>query len=333
MSFSAITQHMAEIEDRNICSGIVLGVNVNSGCNMLDVAGRYCSYCAITQCNERGNEEVLSREQFTQAIYGATKVTGYSLEGVTVCGDEPTISDEVFYERTVPVLTAAKHVGTRYGLITNGFNLLKYQDDLLKLEADISVSLDAVGENNDRFRGGYYQVLNNLTCASAALKEKITIASVMKPGREEELEPLLDVIVELGIKKWVLSCLVRFRDATFAAVSRDTFCFLDMLAKKARKYGIELLFDYHGKDAVSTDFLRTVRKPRSIHLVRLCYDSEISVESHIFNESQRACKWITDNCISIIIDRLIYQELYSRNLGFAGGCYFAVSSPLAEARK
>ena len=330
MSFTAITQHMAEIEDDMHEKGIVLGCVVNSGCNMKDIAGRYCSYCAITQRDERDKADLLDGEAFKKAVYGATQVPGYPLLGVTVCGDEPTISPDVFYGRTLPILKTANDLGIRRGIVTNGLTLLDYAQDLIEAEADVSVSLDGVGGDNDLYRGGYATVSTNLRQLPSDMINRLTIASVIVPGKEHHLEPLLDVIAERGIKKWILSCLVRFNSGTFARIPRETVDYLDRLASRAKRYGVELQLDYHGVQPLSVDSLCVVRKPSDVFLLRLTYHGECTLDRGVFKTDGIMRKWSPHRDFTEFASGLIYSEHTNRKTVHHGNIFFTKKPALVE---
>ena len=301
MGMSDTTHHLDWILENGYSQGILLGFVVNSGCNMKEVAGRHCAHCAITQRNERNLPVRLSGEDFVKALRDVATRNGMydhgNLLGFSVCGDETLNDDEVFYQRSLPLLQEAQNLGTRRSLVTNGFNLSKYMHELAQTDCFITVRLDGVGADNDRTRGGYDRVIENLEQAAPVLGEKLSIGSVLYPGREQQLEPLLEILVRYNITRWMITPLIDFGRQRCTKLTAENKQFLDRLGKAATRHGIQVLLEYHVDESLWLDYVTTVIKPRHVHVVRLTFNGTVNAADSIFvPKDVQERLWNPQNC-------------------------------------
>ena len=113
-------------------------IKLTNNCNML------CKMCGQRIRNERYNKSNLNFDKIIN-FFDA------DIEGDNVClwGGEPLL-----YNQLIEVVTFFKSKGCQVGIITNGYYLEKYVQDLIDLKIDyITISIDGPREIHNKIRG------------------------------------------------------------------------------------------------------------------------------------------------------------------------------------
>lgn len=199
---SAFLRQLADLPERDLLTLVLPG-----GCNLK------CSWCAVNALQERveGNTS-FQANNYRELISGLSQEN--LLSGVAIVGDEPLL--DVAWPVARDILDCADQHQLPSALITNGTKLSERSRELAMRHNQILLSLDGTGGHHDRTRrvdGAYDALIRGLQSASElpALRDRITIASVVQPGKFDYLDSLPDVLNRYGIKRWALSPQIQFR--------------------------------------------------------------------------------------------------------------------------
>mgnify|MGYP002622359754 CR=1 FL=1 len=318
MAYTNSTSLLAHTLDNGADDGVLLGFELYPGCNMKEVAGRYCPGCAITLRKERDQDVLLETKDYLQCIdecltegklWGSFGGFG-TLQGCTLVGDEVLWRDIVFQDRTLPILKHLKKHSIPSAIVTNGFLLHERLHDLLDVDVDhITVSLDGVRADNDALRGGYEYVIDNLVKTHRALGKKLSIGSVVHPKRYRNLGPLLDVLKRFDIRTWTLSTFIDFKKgAQDIQYDKQVLDYINELGKKARTQGIRVLFEYPKNEPVGFN-VEVVRKPESMNIYRLSHDGTVQTGTNLYEAiNGNSSQWTPSEGSFKDIARCAYQS-------------------------
>ena len=205
MAINAVTaflQHLSDLPDRDLLSLVLAG-----GCNLK------CSWCAVNARQERiEGRAVFRAENYRELISGLAEEK--LISGVAIVGDEPLL--EPAWPVARDILDCSEFHLLPSALITNGTRLAERSHELASRNNQILVSLDGTREYHDATRrvpGAYDALTRGLEAAAQipALRDRITVASVIQPDKFDYLDGVAEVLSKYGVKRWSLSPQIQFR--------------------------------------------------------------------------------------------------------------------------
>lgn len=312
MSVSAVTGQIDDVQDMSISRSRLVGYVVNPVCDMKLKGGqnRFCDKCAISGRKlERHQERRLSVADF---IYANSLLQGHA--HVTLCGNEPLYYDggvDDFFDNSLLILRDLHDRHMKRGIVTTGFGLERCKGPLKEVGADISISADGYGDVNDVFRGGFALLDENLQRSHRYLRGKLCIATVLhqpivrdgrviRLGNIDALDQMIEWLARYEITEWAFSMFIDYGavhalpELTDATVEK-----IYEVASKARKHGIHVMLEYHGKRRFPgwyRDIVDILRVPRNAIIARLGYEGTLDVGHDVFRKiTDDAPLWIPDD--------------------------------------
>ncbi|MEM7620659.1 MAG: radical SAM protein [Pseudomonadota bacterium] len=288
-----------------------------------------CPFCVVKQRKE-ALQHVLSVSDYVSFIDDL--VVDDSVSAISIQGYEPLLPESWAY--TKAIMEAARDYELPRSFITNGTYLAEKADDVLALNVTgISVSIDSgEAQHHDKLRGlqgAFQQTLNGLETImrkDSTFSEKITVSSVLIPGRRHLLQNLPERLSDLGIKMWSLSPLIKIgKQKVGGPVGDNQQIFEDVLYLRewAAKYNISFALDdelhslsQDGFSQDNVDFselaIRTLERPEG--LVRLGPDGACSLGSDVLREvGAHSFIWQRDKILPSKFLKLIQDEKYNMN--------------------
>lgn len=260
------------------------------GCNLA------CPFCYIKQRREDQAATHLTPEDYSRFI--KESVERHPIAAVCIQGYEPLLDASFAYTRSI--LATGRWLGLKTSLISNGTNLAKWVDALALLAPDrLSVSLDAASAaEHDKQRGkagAFDATVHGLNAAVAQLptETEIAVTSVLIPKRRHQLDAMPALLADLGIKRWVVTALLKVGRETIGGPvgeRRRIFSDLKILQQEAARYDIEFVADDEfGKLTVCPDdrtatSLRIHRLARPGHIYRLSPNGQCSRGTDLLRE-------------------------------------------------
>jgi hypothetical protein len=169
----------------------------------------------------------------------------------SIQGYEPLLEESWPY--TCAILDAAKRRSIRSSIVTNGTHLVRRAGQLVELEpTGITVSIDGgKAEDHDRMRGvtgAFDATVQGLTTLGSILgsMDRVTISSVLMPGRRALLAEVPALLSNLGIQHWVVNPLLRIgRNTVGGTVAPDERVIDDLnwLGDIADRHNIKVALD------------------------------------------------------------------------------------------
>ena len=277
---------------------ITFVVPAPNGCNLA------CPFCYVRQRQEDQASPNLVPEDYSRFIKEAAG--HYSIAAVCIQGYEPLLDASFDYTRAI--LATGRWLGLTTSLISNGTNLAKRVDALAVLQpARLSVSLDAArAAEHDRQRGktgAFEATVHGLKTAVKHLPTatEIAVTSVLMPKRRHQLDAMPALLADLGIKRWVVTALLKLGKETIGGPvgeRRQIFNDLEVLQEEASRYGIEFVADDEfGELTVCPDdrtaeSLRIRRLSRPDHIYRLAPNGQCSKGIDLLRELPKdAPRW------------------------------------------
>lgn len=252
-----------------------------------------CAHCAIRQRSETSDHK-LTPEDYSYFL--ADVVAHVPSAIASIQGYEPLLPES--WEYTFQILQAAKRCSIRSSLVTNGTNLEQRAADLAALTpAGITVSLDASSPDaHDQLRGksgSFERTVQGIMTFGAlpGCSKKLTVSSVLMPGRRHLLEDMPALLAKLGVQHWVVNPLLRVgRLQVGGTVARSSEVIADLLVLGdiATRHGIRLTLDdelgtlsSQGQD-YNTFIIRRFARPDG--LLRLTPSGACSVGTEILRK-------------------------------------------------
>lgn len=206
-----------------------------NGCNL------NCSFCAIAQRGE-ATESRLIHADYVRFL--TETLTHFKVGRVGIQGYEALLPET--WPLTRELLRMAATCFCETSLITNGVLLEKHVPELAELLDSATVSLDSDrAEIHDTLRGvkGAHEkaVVGLRALAKAFAGRRVTVASVLFPGKAHHLVAMPELLSSVGVTEWLISPLINFRKGEHvpeAAFIRETIL---SLAEKASRYGVRVL--------------------------------------------------------------------------------------------
>ncbi|NJM34529.1 MAG: radical SAM protein [Rhodomicrobium sp.] len=202
MGYAALT---AFVDDDHLPpSRLVITAVLPGGCPL------NCPFCIVNLRDERRERSYLTPDHLTGLLDAVA--TGGLLGGAAIVGDEP-LQDHCW-----PMAKA--FLGNAIGkqrptaLITNGYNLADFVDELRSLDGTkILVSLDAASEEHDAIRrkpGAFARISEGIRLAASdpALRERLSIAAILMPSNIEAIKGIIEFTAANQIPQLLLSPLL-----------------------------------------------------------------------------------------------------------------------------
>lgn len=172
-----------------------LFMEVTRSCNLA------CAYCG-SSCTGRTPEGEMTSAQWVEIIKQIAEDFEPRTIMVAVTGGEPLIKEGIF-----DIFAALRDHGFRYGMVTNGQLLDRDKADKLVISGigSISLSLDALPEENDRLRGrgvfeGVKTAVANLK--AAGYKGKLEIISTITKPTVQTLDQMRQLVAQMKVPLW-----------------------------------------------------------------------------------------------------------------------------------
>lgn len=229
-------------ELRDISKGLALTfVTPAVQCNLS------CSFCAIRQRRET-QDPVLTPTDYAYFIDDVASSEAVAI--VSIQGYEPLLTESWIYTETI--LRTAQRRQLPSGLVTNGILLRDRCDELVDLKpTGITVSIDSADEEiHDRIRGrtgALARTLDGIRALTRVMQtDRLTVNSVLQPGRRAFLDDMPMLLARLGIRYWVVSPVLKIGRATPGGPvgsSRTIVEDLLRLREVAACSGIQLMLD------------------------------------------------------------------------------------------
>ncbi len=147
-------------------------------------------------------------------------------------------------------LGRAKESNAPTALISNGYNLVDFADELRQLDnTKILISLDAASEKHDEIRrkpGAFARITKGIERAAGdpELRERISIATILMPGNLETIDEIIDFTAAHKIPQLLVSpLLTSSRTAPLQVhprIMRDAWDALPALMRRAADAGVKL---------------------------------------------------------------------------------------------
>jgi molybdenum cofactor biosynthesis enzyme MoaA len=221
-------------------SGIILTAVLPGGCPL------GCPACIVKQRDERRDKSYLSGEHLFAAL-NALERRGL-LGAAAIVGDEPLQAH--CWPLAEAFLSSADDYGVQTAIITSGYNLADYIEQLSELgRTKIVVSLDAVGEQHDNIRrkpGAFARISEGLRIAKddPDLLKRLAIATILMPGNRDAVKDVINFTADMGIDQLLLSPLLTSSRMTALSVHpkimKDAWQDMPALLEQAELVGVKL---------------------------------------------------------------------------------------------
>jgi pyruvate-formate lyase-activating enzyme len=281
--------------------------------------GMSCAHCFITQRDEQVEKSVLNPSDYAAFIRSAASTR--TIAAVTVQGHEPL--DPASLPWTEAILATGRDVGAETGLVTNGLYLADSIEILKRFGCGgVTVSIDAdSAAQHDRLRGrpgAWQNAMNGLALAMKELPDAVIVVnSVLFTGRAERLAALPGTLAKIGVRRWSVSSLLRFRRHGIATVhGAPAQIHRDMayLSAAAAAAGIEFYAEDEfsllqasyadkslGNDMLPNITVRTLSRPEG--LLRLTPDGKCAFGLGVLRvDHQQSLVWNPESDVPTFLD-------------------------------
>ena len=251
-----------------------------------------CKWCFIKGRKESPkNSKVLSVFDYLSFVNEFSKKSSVDL--LSLQGYEPLL--ENCWEYTRSILEFSNRQNLLLSLTTNGVNLEKYAPHLLnhpQLKL-ISVSVDSAEakfHNAIRGKHAFERTLSSLKAASKnpEILNKLSVISVLQPGKEGYLREMPKLLSSLGIKEWVINPLINIGSKNFG--SKIIYSNFDEavleLSNLAAEENIKFIVDDELQslpNSSASQFYRQLNNPN--RLIRLSPNGWLSAGKDILSDS------------------------------------------------
>ncbi len=238
--FAAIPEYLPYTFEKTVLTFIVPAPN---GCNL------NCPFCYISKRKEPATISKLKPLDYDYFIESSSE--GLDVGAICIQGYEPLLPESFDYTRTI--LNAGRRLNIPTSLVTNGTNLERWVRELANLmPAKIAVSIDSSNASiHDKTRGktgAFEQAMRGLRLAAAdpVLQSRLTLASILMPGKHERLLGMPTLAEKLGISHWVVTALSHVGQDDIGGPVGDrgrTISDLLILKREAERCGINFVVD------------------------------------------------------------------------------------------
>ena len=272
-----------------------------------------CPGCIVVQRKETRSSASLSVDDHLTFVRSVVAMRSVGLIGAQ--GYEPLHNNA--WGTTEALMQLGRDMGIQTTLVTNGVELSRRLSDLMRLDVSgITVSLDSADQKlNDWSRGhvGAFELtMNGLRAiAISPLRERVLVASILRPGREKALDGMPALLASLGFNTWIVSAQLRFGKNSGGPVDdRDNIVReLLRLERIATAQDISMLVDDEFESifveqpgVIDFASARVRRLKRSAGVVRLAPDGSLSYGTDILTRvAADTVRWTptTDPCDAI----------------------------------
>lgn len=202
MGYAALTAFVEK--DRIPPSNIIITAVLPGGCPL------NCPFCIVNKRDERREQSYLSTDHLT-SVLASIERRGL-LGGAAIAGDEPL--QPHCWPMAKAFLSRAIESRVPTALITNGYNLIDFVEELRKLnKTKILISLDAASEKHDEIRrkpGAFARISEGIRLAAShpELRDRLSIATILMPGNLDTIYEIIDFTANHKIPQLLLSPLL-----------------------------------------------------------------------------------------------------------------------------
>jgi radical SAM protein with 4Fe4S-binding SPASM domain len=155
-----------------------------------------CVHC-YSSAGDKDPAEVLTTEQAKSFI---RDLAGFGVPVILFSGGEPLLRQDIF-----ELAQLARELGLRTALSTNGTLITETVAQKIKNAgfAEVGISLDGIGDKNDRFRGkkGAYDAALQGIRNSISLGLRLSLRLTITPSNYREIPAIFDLIEKEGIDR------------------------------------------------------------------------------------------------------------------------------------
>jgi MoaA/NifB/PqqE/SkfB family radical SAM enzyme len=263
------------------------------GCNLK------CAGCIIDQRKE-ATEIVLSHEgyiSFFKRCLPLPEVQGFSIQG-----HEALLPSA--WPLTRELLRRSTEIGIVTSCVTNGVYLDRYAHEIVHITDGLTVSVDShdsvhhdltrgkIGAWADTIRGieATREQFGDSSEGKGMFQDYLKVASILYPGQTDRLLGMPKLLVELGLKHWVITPLITLRKGAYHDTNlervRDN---LILLTNVAKEHGIEAFVgdDLRNLEDVGDiyELLAVDNLEKDVIITRLSPDARLSVGRKILEVS------------------------------------------------
>lgn len=258
-----------------------------SSCNL------NCKFCVIKQRREVA-ENILNVSDYLYFIRDI--IDKEQLAVIAIQGYEPLLPESWPY--TKAVLELARSYALPRSFVTNGYLIEENLEEIIDVDpSGVSVSLDsASAELHDKMRGkagAFEKTVRGIRALTFKenFAKKVTVGSVLMPGKREQLEGMPRLLAEAGVRKWSISPLVRIgRDKSGGPVQDGKQIVEDVLylGDLAKDHGVSVVLDDElrtiPKELINFEELVVRRLERPDGLIRLNANGACSIGTDILRQ-------------------------------------------------
>ncbi len=252
-----------------------------------------CKFCVIRQRRE-ANENILNIRDYLDFI--SDIIDKEQLAVIAIQGYEPLLPESWPY--TKAILQLARSYALPRSFVTNGYLIEENLQEIFEVDpSGVSVSLDsASAELHDKMRGkegAFDKAVRGikLLTADQDFAGKITVGSVLMPGKRGQLENMPRLLAEAGVRKWSISPLIRIgRDKPGGPVQDGRQIVEDVLylGDLAKQHGVSVVLDDElrtiPKELINFEELVVRRLERPDGLIRLNANGACSIGTDILRQ-------------------------------------------------
>jgi sulfatase maturation enzyme AslB (radical SAM superfamily) len=238
MAYTAISAVMRS--DGLLPSNVIVTAVLKGGCNL------GCPFCIVSKRNERREKSDVTADHLIELR--ATIERRGLLGGAAVVGDEP-LQDHC-WPTARTFLQCDEDYKLPTALISNGYNLVDFVDELRKLKTTkILISLDAASEEHDVIRrkpGAFARISEGIRVAVQYpdLRERLAIAAILMPGNLDGISKIISFTAANAIPQLLLSpLLTSARNEPLTVhpkVMREAWRAIPPLLEQANAEGVKL---------------------------------------------------------------------------------------------
>jgi MoaA/NifB/PqqE/SkfB family radical SAM enzyme len=238
MGYGALTAFIEH--DRVPPSGIIITAVLQGGCPL------NCAFCIVNKRDERRQRSYLQTDHLTGMLESVAR-RGL-LGGAAIVGDEPL--QRHCWPTAKAFLSRTADKGLPTALISNGYNLIDFIDDLSNLsKTKLTISLDAASEKHDEIRrkpGAFARIAVGIRQAvkDRDFRLRMSIAAILMPGNLDLISEIIAFTAENNIPQLLLSpLLISSRTEPLTVhpkVMKDAWRAIPRLMEQATKAGVKL---------------------------------------------------------------------------------------------
>jgi MoaA/NifB/PqqE/SkfB family radical SAM enzyme len=207
-----------------------------------------CSFCAIKHRKEV-SETKLGVEDYVWFLEDVVNHNDMAI--MAIQGYEPLLPES--WDYTEALLKTGKALDIPTSFVTNAYHLADRAEEIVELNpTGFTISIDScISEKHDKLRGydgAFDAAIKGIRkMADLGFADKITVSSIMFPGKRNLLEGMPKLLNELGVKHWTAKPVDRIGSATEVGRPVDSaFNILrdsQILAKISKDHDVTFIID------------------------------------------------------------------------------------------